>query len=623
MHQARSARGFTLLEVMIAATILGGVVLLVASTVTRTQVAGRSGELDQHAHTLANNALESVRALVASGATCDQLRTLQPTDTRYRGTIFTTTTALDFVRQLDTTSSVLAANSVACEDSRAVRVRTTVAWPDPLEASRTRSYDLATSVRTVDLRAPADPSGPSAVTVEPLQVAHQGVVTLRWSEGDALPIPNYLLTHPESRVAASDPAPTSVPSVAWDGPAPWLGSPNERALEVPTGYGDPLALTVTRARANTLTFRAQRDGEHQLTVRNVVGGTTHTLPINVVMKPRVAVGANPGVIVYGTEARLVVANPAPWDGHDAQARLVIAGANNPHSNSDAALSGLTTGREFRLAAPTVFPAVYDARATNLWTATYHGANSAPEGVDLDLNPYTRRPTVQCYGPTVASLSGPGSAEAGETLTISVAVDSRNVPDGTVTLYRDGSAVESRELAFPGGAQTHTFTLAAGSAGTRSFEARVDSPMCRDEADDRASHQTTVQDPEPDPGESSGDACGTLSVSNIRIDRDWNSSASAYLFTLRYDVTYSWGRPDRPPDRFVDGEYIFAEYASTNYSPGPPGTIARSRGLGAAVGTGEITEGPFTMSEQYVYAAGDPPSVWVVCDTNAVTFGYGD
>ena len=215
-------------------------------------------------------------------------------------------------------------------------------------------------------------------------------------------------------------------------------------------------------------------------------------------------------------------------------------------------------------------------------------------------------------------------EEGDTVTLTITVDSQNVPDGTLTLYRDGTPIDARPLAFPSaGGQTFTVNDTVGRAGSVRYEAAVASVMCRDEGDAaREERSVDVDEPpsEPDPDE--GGVCGTLSVGNVRVDRAWSSSISDYTYTLRYDVTYSWGRPDRPADRLVDGEYVFAEHAATTYSPAPPGTYPRSQFLGTILTTGEeFTEGTYTMSELYVYALGSPSSVWVTCDTNTVTFGY--
>ena len=526
MHSTHQSRGFTLLEVLITAAILTGVTLLVATTITRTQVAGRSGALDQQAHTLANNALESVRALIAAGATCTQLDSLQPTTATHRGTTFTTATALDFVRHLDTTSSVLAANSVPCEHSRAVRVHATVSWPDPLEPNRERSYDLQTSVRTVALQAPDgpdnpggpgappdpdDPGGPGGpsgpggpggpgggITVEadPLKVPHKAYVTLRWDEGDTLPIPHYVLSHPESLVNADDPGPTSPPSVAWDGPAPWLDAPPQRDISIPTTYGDPLELRVTRERENELSFRAQRDGEHELHIENVVGAATHTIPINVVMKPRLSLIANPAVIYYGELAFLEIANPAPWTGFDTDARIVVTGVNNPE-HQDKPMPPAPVGERFALAPPTVFPAVYDVRAHNLWTDTYHDTTDPPEDLDPTPDLYTNTPSIECYGPIITNFTLPASVEEGKAFSITVTVNSHNVPDGTLTIERDGSTYQTHALTFPSpGDETFTINTTAGSAGRVTFQAHVESVMCRDETNNHATRDLAVEAPPP-------------------------------------------------------------------------------------------------------------------------------
>src|SRR5690606_22833031 len=209
-------QGFTLLEVLLAAVLVSSLAIVAAISLNRSSGALHESTSISEAQTVANNALEQVRQAAYSGASlCEADLALEPV--KVNGTTYHPELALKYLYEDATTAQ---AQDVDCADARAVHATVDVTWVAPA-GQDVLSNSVSTTISLVDLQAP------SLVTLFPdrTKVAAGQEITLTWSEGDTLPIPEYTIALPDE--------PNPGFNVTWNGPSPWLGE------------GDPKTLTVT------------------------------------------------------------------------------------------------------------------------------------------------------------------------------------------------------------------------------------------------------------------------------------------------------------------------------------------------------------------------------------------
>lgn len=473
-------RGFTLLEVLMAALLVSSLAVVAAISLNRSNSALHESTSLTHAQTVANNTLEQVRQAAYSGASlCDAN---VPADAvTVNGTTYHPEVTLEY-RYED--AAAAGYEAVDCADARAVHVTVDVTWTSP-SGQDTLSNQVATTISLVDLEAP------SLATLLPdqVRVAQGQRVDLTWHEGNTLPIPEYTFTAP------SDTQPGF--TITWNGPSPWLGGEAQKELDLTGPDGFELRHTVTRARSNTASFIALRNGVHTFRARNIVGDTVAQVDANVVQEPEGHIPP-PSSVLYGDPPLLTAT--ILMDGYDDEVRITASGPKGYEQTLTGNLP-LNTPIEFgpgAAQAPELFPARYTVAVENLYTDTW-GATPRTSA-DLD---------VQCYAPQLDEHASDFTREAwaGDAYYMYLSVLPNNVPDLVVTATRNGDPVAHLAPAAPPSPAGHApieyaFRVTAGPAGQiENWRFEVSSVMCQDrrEVYEIPVEVRVVSPPDPDVG----------------------------------------------------------------------------------------------------------------------------